>query len=68
MGISNELKLVQAVKDWKSESYEDFGVQIGKMIYQLLIKSTYPEMQIYVESDQIALQIFEGVLVGKQRY
>lgn len=53
-----------AVHDWDSQEFEDFGRQVGKILYQLLVKQEMVMVQQYVDSTEIALQVFEGVVEG----
>ncbi|CAD8099315.1 unnamed protein product [Paramecium primaurelia] len=64
--IVNGLDIYQeintAIKDWKSEIYEDFGKQIGFVLVQLLKETK--NIDAVILDDEVIGIIFEGLLDG----
>ncbi|CAD8071102.1 unnamed protein product [Paramecium sonneborni] len=61
-GLDIYQEISTAIKDWKSEIYEDFGKQIGFVLVQLLKETKNTEALIF--DYEVVGIIFEGLLDG----
>ncbi|CAK58903.1 unnamed protein product (macronuclear) [Paramecium tetraurelia] len=64
-GLDIYQEISTAIKDWKSEIYEDFGKQIGFVLVQLLKETK--NIEAVILDDEVVGIIFEGLLDGIPR-